>query len=88
MAGLVSKSKKYCSVPQCSTTKVNGISYHLFPNEKRLQKAWQTVLKIGKPVSKYMCVCSLHFEQDAYILPGKISELVIITSDYVYVSLI
>lgn len=34
-------------------------------------KAWEMATKIGKRVSRYMKVCSLHFKKDDYILPGK-----------------
>jgi hypothetical protein len=66
-----SKSKRFCSVPQCSTTRVKGIPFHKFPIESRPRKEWVNALRIGKPVSKYMCVCGLHFAKDAYILPGE-----------------
>lgn len=63
------------------------LSFHLFPEagkqrvwmETKLgnkvmidrQKAWVLKLKIGKPVSKYMKVCSLHFTDNDYFNRGK-----------------
>ena len=36
------------------------------------RKMWERVLKIGKNVTDYMQVCSLHFTKNDYILPGKL----------------
>lgn len=55
------KSRKICSVPQCSTYCTNEISLHTFPLDPKLSKVWKTKLKIGKPITKNMRVCSLHF---------------------------
>ena len=41
---------------------------------------WEWVLKIGKNVTDYMQVCSLHFKKSYYILPGKL----IIANIFVY----
>ena len=30
------------------------------------QKAWENALKMGKPVSEYMRICSLHFTKEDY----------------------
>ena len=32
---------------------------------------WQRVLKIGKDITKFMQVCSLHFKKSDYILLGN-----------------
>ncbi|XP_018577567.1 uncharacterized protein LOC108915900 [Anoplophora glabripennis] len=58
------------------------LSFHLFPPAGRnkihwttksgnrelidVRKAWILNLKIGKSVSKYMCVCSRHFKEHDY----------------------
>lgn len=62
------------------------LSFHFFPPEsgqkvymettfgKELierRKAWIHKLRIGKPITKYMKVCSLHFDQDDYFHKGK-----------------
>ncbi|XP_046408561.1 uncharacterized protein LOC124173096 [Ischnura elegans] len=39
------------------------------PERCERRKAWANVLKIGKPVSNTMLVCSLHFNKEDYILP-------------------
>lgn len=31
-----------------------------------IQKAWENALKMGKPSTKYMKVCSLHFQESDY----------------------
>ncbi|KAJ8951341.1 hypothetical protein NQ318_009275 [Aromia moschata] len=38
------------------------------------RKAWILQLSIGKPVSKFMKVCSLHFAEKDYIYPSKDSK--------------
>uniref|UniRef100_A0A6P7FBV9 Uncharacterized protein LOC114328444 n=1 Tax=Diabrotica virgifera virgifera TaxID=50390 RepID=A0A6P7FBV9_DIAVI len=63
------KSNRYCSVPQCQSRSSEDISLFLFPKLKKLQKRWTDVLKIGKKVSPYMYVCSLHFLSSDLILP-------------------
>ncbi|XP_028139156.1 uncharacterized protein LOC114333470 isoform X1 [Diabrotica virgifera virgifera] len=63
-----STSHSYCSVPQCSTyynSKI-PISFHRFPLDENMRKVWQGVLQIGKPISNYMTVCSLHFTEKDY----------------------
>ena len=61
------KSRIICSVPQCSSYCTKDISLHAFPADHKLCKTWQTILKIGKPVSKYMFVCSQHFLKGDFI---------------------
>lgn len=36
------------------------------------RKAWEKVLLMGKPVSKFMRVCSKHFTSEDYCAKGKI----------------
>lgn len=67
---MTSKSKRYCSVPQCNNYKSDSISIHLFPKDPKLCKKWAIALKIGKPISKCMTVCSDHFLQSDFH-PGK-----------------
>ncbi|XP_072385606.1 uncharacterized protein [Diabrotica undecimpunctata] len=31
-----------------------------------MRKVWQSILRIGKPITKYMTVCSLHFTENDY----------------------
>lgn len=62
------------------------LSFHRFPQEKAgyvyitnkfgnqekvdRKKAWELKLLMGKPITPFMRVCSLHFEKNDYILPG------------------
>ncbi|KAF2896823.1 hypothetical protein ILUMI_09353 [Ignelater luminosus] len=62
-----SKSKVYCSVPQCHNYISKTYSMHRFPRDKDLMTKWQLALQIGKPISKYMFVCSEHFLPTDYI---------------------
>lgn len=55
------RSRRICSVPQCSTYCTTNTSLHTFPLDPKLRMTWKSVLKIGKPVTKYMLVCSQHF---------------------------
>ncbi|CAN7995451.1 unnamed protein product [Ixodes hexagonus] len=53
-----------CCVPQCTNRAVEGtISLHSFPLDKRLKKAWLIKLRMGKPVTATMRVCSCHFAE-------------------------
>lgn len=55
-------SNRICSVPQCKNrAKKGAISLHKFPTDGRLKKEWAVKLRIGKPVTKEMMVCSVHF---------------------------
>jgi len=67
--------------------KFSDISFHIFPkvDEKRVpwinefgekemvdrKKAWELALKMVKPPSQYMRVCSLHFKKSDFTLPGN-----------------
>uniref|UniRef100_A0A6P7GPN9 Uncharacterized protein LOC114339301 n=1 Tax=Diabrotica virgifera virgifera TaxID=50390 RepID=A0A6P7GPN9_DIAVI len=63
---MTSTSKSYCSVPQCSSYWNPQISLHRFPLDENMRKLWQSVLRIGKPITKGMTVCSLHFTENDY----------------------
>ncbi|KAJ8947822.1 hypothetical protein NQ318_009966 [Aromia moschata] len=47
-----------------------------FCQKKRIdrRKAWILKLMIGKPVSKFMKVCSLHFAEEGYFCQSKDSK--------------
>lgn len=64
------KSRRMCSVPECRTYCSGKISIHRFPLEKEKADKWRQALNIEKPVSKYMQVCSKHFNHDDYFF-GK-----------------
>ncbi|CAN7948573.1 unnamed protein product [Ixodes pacificus] len=56
-----------CCVPQCTNCAVEGkISLHSFTLDKRLKKAWMIKLRIGKPVTVTMRVCSSHFTKEDF----------------------
>ncbi|XP_037523632.2 uncharacterized protein LOC119400708 [Rhipicephalus sanguineus] len=56
------KSHKMCCVPQCTRRAVKGeVSLHTFPSDNRVKKEWVVKLRIGKPVTETMRVCSAHF---------------------------
>ncbi|KFM71083.1 hypothetical protein X975_25102, partial [Stegodyphus mimosarum] len=40
-------------------------------NTAKRRKEWIRLLRIGKEVGHYMKVCSKHFKETDYILPGK-----------------
>lgn len=55
-------SNRMCSVPQCSNRAVNRkISLHTFPFDAALKEEWCVRLRIYKPVTPAMKVCSAHF---------------------------
>lgn len=71
------------------------IRFHLFPKKNHFVKninafdeeekvdcrqMWQIVLKIGKPVTDYMQVCSLHFKKSDYFSPGNYSCFLILSN--------
>lgn len=68
------KSNQFCSVFGCNSRSRRNpeLRFHNFPNEcehtRRAQ--WEHNLRIGKKLTKYMMVCSLHFNREDYILPG------------------
>ncbi|XP_028146882.2 uncharacterized protein LOC114340340 [Diabrotica virgifera virgifera] len=89
----MSRSNRYCSVPQCSSweKKNTDVTFHAFPQtgdkypvriEGKLgskvlmkrQEAWKLKLKIGKPITKNMKVCSLHFTDDDYFYRDSSSK--------------
>ncbi|KAK4882496.1 hypothetical protein RN001_005815 [Aquatica leii] len=73
---LSSKSKNNCCVPQCSATYKNSrISLHSFPKDKFQLKKWTAALKIGKKVSSYMKVCSLHFNDEDFFFKEHLNRL-------------
>ena len=59
-------SRRYCSVPQCKSYACKEVSLPYFPKKPQLQKEWQIALKIGKKISKYISVCSLHFKKSDF----------------------
>ncbi|KAF2900609.1 hypothetical protein ILUMI_05578 [Ignelater luminosus] len=71
------KSNNNCCVPQCcSTYKTPNVSLHRFPvYNKQLSDKWAIILKIGKKVSPYMKVCSLHFENSDYFFNKEYKSL-------------
>lgn len=72
-----------CCVPQCHSLakRDRTLSFHNFPNSgEKCQREgtstasraeWIRVLRIGKPVTKTMRVCSKHFKKEDYFFPGK-----------------
>ncbi|XP_077548825.1 uncharacterized protein LOC144162238 [Haemaphysalis longicornis] len=55
-------SNRMCCVPQCTNRAVpNEISLHSFPDDPQMKKEWVVKLRIGKPVTPPMRVCSVHF---------------------------
>ncbi|CAN7995573.1 unnamed protein product [Ixodes hexagonus] len=76
------KSKEFCCVPQCSSArwKDTALSFLRFPKADEAsgspptpthrRRLWVTKLRIGKKVSRTMIVCSKHFHESDYFLPG------------------
>ncbi|XP_044766547.1 uncharacterized protein LOC123322647 [Coccinella septempunctata] len=76
-----SSRNDYCCVPKCSSwsRKNPDLSFHKFPHEGKervhmegtelvdRRKAWILRLNLGKPASKFMKVCSLHFTHSDYL---------------------
>lgn len=58
----------YCTVPQCTSLagKTKNVKFHRFPRDITMADKWNTILKRGKPYTKYSKVCSLHFTQSDY----------------------
>lgn len=65
------KKRKYGCVPQCNNYNKEGLSFHIFPTDDKLGNRWESVLRLGKPSSNYMRVCSEHFTELDYF-PGTI----------------
>lgn len=57
----------------CSTMLYIWQFGHIFPLNPKEIKKWKIILKIGKPISKYMFVCSKHFVKDDFF-SGKFDE--------------
>lgn len=62
------KSHRYCSVPHCKSTCSREISLFLLPKSKDLAKQWADILDIRKQATKYIYVCSLHFDKKDFTL--------------------
>ncbi|XP_023940714.1 GATA zinc finger domain-containing protein 10 isoform X2 [Bicyclus anynana] len=58
----------YCTVPQCTSLagKTKNVKFHRFPRDVPMADKWNSILKRGKPYTKYSKVCSLHFTQADY----------------------
>ncbi|XP_065301302.1 uncharacterized protein [Dermacentor albipictus] len=55
-------SNRICSVPHCTNRAVNGeTSLHAFPPDAARKEEWCARLRICKPVTPAMRVCSAHF---------------------------
>lgn len=70
-----------------------GVSFHFIPKSGSrsvtivnklgikesvdLRKAWDKMLKSGKKLTNTMKVCSKHFMNDDYILPGKYIKIIL-----------
>lgn len=67
--GYKSRNTNYCCVPQCSRYAENGVHLHLFPKNATRRKKWEVALKMGKPATDSMKVCSVHFLPTDYF-PG------------------
>ena len=61
----------YCCVPQCNNYASEGLSFHKFPSNIDLKRRWETALKMGKPSSSSMRVCSAHFLKSDYFPSGN-----------------
>ena len=66
------KSGKYCVAAGCTSTHVDGISLHEFPNEKRgdIRRRWVNFVKIKRKnftqPTPYSVLCEKHFTADSY----------------------
>ena len=62
----------YCSAVGCNNDsryvgKKEGVSYHKFPAEQKLQKEWLAkISRLDLKVTKDSRVCSVHFEPECY----------------------
>lgn len=73
-----------------------SVHFHKFPQENKRKvymknasgqkelidrrQAWIQVLKIGKPVTNFMKVCSLHFVDEDYFYKGKFNKIILYIS--------
>ncbi|XP_045507739.1 zinc finger protein weckle-like isoform X1 [Colias croceus] len=64
------KHSSYCCVPQCMNHDREGLSFHSFPSNEKLKKHWETILKLPKPASRFVRVCSEHFVKHDFF-PGS-----------------
>lgn len=64
-----SKHSSYCCVPHCYNREKEGLSFHGFPSNEKDKEKWEEVLKLGKPASRFIRVCSEHFTQQDFF-PG------------------
>lgn len=65
-------SNQMCSVAQRKNWAVTEkISLHSFPCDDRLKKEWAMKLRIGKPVTPAIIVCSEHFVNDNFFWSGR-----------------
>ncbi|XP_077511019.1 uncharacterized protein LOC144121595 isoform X2 [Amblyomma americanum] len=61
----MSKSKKRCAVPGCSSIAgAPGVSFHQFPAQNERKRMWTQAL--GVPEQSNRPVCSAHFTRDAF----------------------
>ncbi|XP_031335226.1 uncharacterized protein LOC116165081 [Photinus pyralis] len=67
------KSRRICSVPKCSTYRTSDVSLHRFPNNWKDCQRWKIILRIGKPITKEMFVCSKHFKLEDFMPVTSIS---------------
>lgn len=67
------RNTNFCSVPQCRNYGGNGIHLHQFPKDTTKRAKWEAVLKMGKPASDSMKVCSAHFLGSDYFPGGMLN---------------
>lgn len=68
---VATESRSIRSEPQCISYCICEISLHeCLVAVQKLCKKWKDILKIGKPITKYMLVCSKHI-LDADFIIGK-----------------
>ncbi|XP_028037406.1 THAP domain-containing protein 2-like [Bombyx mandarina] len=48
-----------------------GISFHRIPANEKQRALWITSMNLDNNMSKFACVCSLHFNQDDYLTETK-----------------
>ncbi|KAG0443796.1 hypothetical protein HPB47_014519 [Ixodes persulcatus] len=66
----------YCSVPQCTSRKAPGVSFHRYPKTSWLRKAWVFRLRTDKTPSTTAVVCSKHFQEQDFVYPVYKSDSV------------
>lgn len=71
-----SNSHVYCSVPFCTSArwKSPDISFHRFPNaytDAKRRELWVEKVRLGKPASSTMVICSRHFQPQDFFLPAR-----------------